>query len=65
MNPRSKWRSRKWWAGIVGTVTPYVVQAATDALGWRAAAILSTVALVGYVLGEAATDVANAPKGQS
>ena len=65
MSPRSKWLSRKFWAGIVGAVAPYVVQAATDALGWHTAAILSTVALVGYVLSETATDVANAPKGQS
>lgn len=56
---RSKWTSRKWWSGLVGASAPYVAQYLTESLGWDRAAVLSTIAIVSYILGEAVTDRAH------
>lgn len=52
----SRWGSRKFWAGLVGTVGPQVIQWLTDGLGWGRAAVLSSVAIAVYIAGEAYVD---------
>lgn len=57
-----KLKSRKFWVGLVGVVTPIAVQVATGQVGWPEAVGLSTAAVVAYVLGQAHVDGAHATK---
>lgn len=53
-----KLKSWKRWMAALGAVVPIIVQAATGAMGWPLAIVLSVVALAVGVLGLAKEDAA-------
>lgn len=56
----SKLKSRKFWLGLVGAVSPIALQAMTGQVGWVPAAGMSTAAIVTYVLAQAHVDASTA-----
>jgi biopolymer transport protein ExbB/TolQ len=55
-----KLKSRKFWLGLLGTVSPIALQAITGQIGWQMAAGMSTAALITTIMGLAHVDAATA-----
>mgnify|MGYP003660268773 FL=1 len=51
-----KLKSRKFWAAVVGSLSPIVVQVITGEVGWETALTLSAGVLASYIFGQGYTD---------
>jgi len=51
-----KFKSRKFWTAIVGSLIPIAAQVATGEVGWQAAVGMSVTILLGYIFGQGYVD---------
>jgi hypothetical protein len=51
-----KLKSRKFWAAVVGSLSPIITQVITGAVGWETALTLSAGVLASYIFGQGYTD---------
>ena len=52
--------SRKFWAGLIGAVSPIALQAATGEVGWPMAVGSAVGVVITYILGQSHVDAASA-----
>jgi hypothetical protein len=55
-----KLKSRKFWLGLLGTISPIALQAITGQLGWMQAAGMSTASIITTIMALAHVDAATA-----
>lgn len=53
-----KLKSRKFWAAVVGAVSPIVCQVLTGEVGWENALTLTAGVLASYLFGQSYVDAA-------
>lgn len=51
-----RFRSRKFWLTLIGTVGPPVIQLVTDGLGWDRVVVISGLMIAVYVAAEGYVD---------